>query len=134
MEPNSDKVELARRYLAAIERGAVGEELAAFFTPDAVQEELPNRMAPEGSRRGLAAMLDGAERGRSLMSAQRYEVLSALGSGDRVAIELLWTGTLAISLGTLAAGAQMTAHIAMFLTFRGDRIAAQRNYDCYRPW
>jgi hypothetical protein len=39
-----------------------------------------------------------------------------------------------VALGSLAAGSQMTADIAIFLELRGDRIAGQRNYDCYRPW
>ena len=134
MSRDIDTLAIARRYLAAIERGAIGDELAAFFTPDVVQEELPNRLMAEGVRRDLAAILAGAERGRELMAAQRFEVLSEMASGDRVALEVHWTGTLAVSLGSLAAGSMMTADIAVFLEFRAGRIAAQRNYDCYRPW
>ena len=37
-----------RTYLNALEAGAVGEALARFFTPDAVQVELPNRLNPRG--------------------------------------------------------------------------------------
>jgi hypothetical protein len=36
--------------------------------------------------------------------------------GDEVAIELEWTGTLAVPAMNLAAGAQMKAFVAMFLT------------------
>jgi hypothetical protein len=39
---------LIRSYLAAIESGATGEALARFFTPDAIQVELPNRLNPQG--------------------------------------------------------------------------------------
>jgi ketosteroid isomerase-like protein len=133
MSRDIDALAIARRYLAAIERGAIGDELAAFYTPDVVQEELPNRLVPDGTRRDLAAILAGAERGHALMAAQRFEILSEMASGDRVALEARWTGTLAVALGSLAAGSQMTADIAIFLELRGDRIAGQRNYDCYRP-
>ncbi len=134
MTGTTDRLDIVRRYLEAIERGAVGDELAAFYTADVVQEELPSRMAPRGARRDLAAILKGAEQGQALLSSQRFETLSAVASADRVALEARWTGTLAVPLGTLAAGAQMTAHLAIFIEFRGDRIAAQRNYDCYEPW
>jgi ketosteroid isomerase-like protein len=127
-------VETARRYLAAVEGGAHGPDLAAFFTPDVVQEEFPNRLVPAGARRDLVALLDGAERGRRVMAAQRYEVRSVVASGDRVAVEVRWTGTLATAIGSLPAGGIMRAHFAVFLDFRDGKIAAQRNYDCFEPW
>jgi ketosteroid isomerase-like protein len=127
-------LETARAYLAAIEGGATGEALARWFTEDMVQEEFPNRLVPNGACRGLAELLEGAERGQKVMQAQRYEVLSAMASGDRVALEVQWTGTVAIALGSLPAGGQMRARFGVFLDFRDGRIAAQRNYDCFDPW
>jgi ketosteroid isomerase-like protein len=121
-------------YLAAVEGGATGEALARWFTPDVVQEEFPNRLMPNGARRGLQEMLDGAVRGQTVMSAQRYEVLSSIVSGNRIALEVQWTGTLAIPLGSLAAGDDMRARFGVFLDFRDGRIAAQRNYDCFDPF
>jgi ketosteroid isomerase-like protein len=127
-------LETARAYLAAIEGGATGEALARWFTDDVVQEEFPNRLVPAGARRGLSELLEGAERGQKVMQAQRYEVLSAIASGERVALEVQWTGTVAIPLGSLPAGGQMRARFGVFLDFRDGRIAAQRNYDCFDPW
>jgi len=124
----------ARDYLAAVENGATGEALAGWFTPDVVQEEFPNRLVPNGARRDLQAMLEGAVRGQTVMAGQRYEVLAAIASGERVALEVQWTGTLAIPLGSLPAGGQMRARFGVFLDFRDGRIAAQRNYDCFDPW
>jgi ketosteroid isomerase-like protein len=67
-------LDAARQYLAAIQRGATGDALAQFFAPDVVQEEFPNRVVPDGKRRNLAAMLEGAERGRrcSAGNASRF--------------------------------------------------------------
>jgi ketosteroid isomerase-like protein len=127
-------LDTARAYLAAIEGGATGEALARWFTPDVVQEEFPNRLVPTGARRGLQELLEGAERGQKVMSAQRYEVLSAIASEERVALEVQWTGTVAIPLGSLPAGGQMRARFGVFLDFRDGLIAAQRNYDCFEPW
>ena len=127
-------LDTARQYLAAISRGAIGDELAQYFTPDVVQEELPNRVAPNGKRRKLPGILEGAERGQKVMSSQRYEIRSAVSTGDRVILEVLWVGTLAIPFGTIPAGGEMRAYSAMFLEFRDGKIAAQRNYDCFEAW
>src|SRR5215831_16546224 len=108
----ADALELARRYFAALEGGATGEELAAFYAPEVVQEEFPNRLSPQGARRDLAAILEAAERGRKVMAAQRYEILHAVADGDRVAVEFRWSGTLAIPVGSLPARAEMKGRFA----------------------
>ncbi len=69
-----------------------------------------------------------------LFTTSIYEIKNAVVSGDSVAVEVLWTGTLAIAFGTLTAGSQMRAHSAMFFEFKDGRIASQRNYDCFEPW
>src|SRR5262249_31243793 len=44
-----EAIELTRSYFAALERGVTGDELAAFYGPEAVQEEYPNRLMPTGA-------------------------------------------------------------------------------------
>src|SRR5262245_62135088 len=117
MPSESDNLALARRYLEAIERGNPGDSLA-FFAAEVVQEEFPNRLLPQGARRDLAGLRDAAQRGRRVMAAQRYEVLNAVASGDRVALEVRWTGTLAAPFGSIPAGGQLRARFAIFLEFR----------------
>jgi ketosteroid isomerase-like protein len=134
MTTEETNLQTARAYLAAIGAGATGEALARWFTPDVVQEEFPNRLVPTGARRGLRELLEGAERGQKVLSGQTYQVLSAMASGERVALEVQWTGTLAIPLGSLAAGDAMRARFGVFLDFRDGCIAAQRNYDCFDPF
>jgi ketosteroid isomerase-like protein len=130
----ADVLELTRRYFAALEGGATGEALAAFYAPEVVQEEFPNRLTAHGARRDLPAILGAAARGQKVMAAQRYQILHALADGDRVAVEFLWSGTLAVPVASLPAGAEMRGRFACFLEFRAGRIAAQRNYDCFDPW
>lgn len=125
---------LLRSYLAALEAGAVGDDLARFFTADAEQVELPNRLNPNGGRSDLATMLSRAEQGRKLLAAQRYIVHRAVASGSMVAMEAEWTGVLAVALGSLPPGAEMRAHLAMFFDIDDGRIRTQRNYDCFEPW
>ncbi len=125
------QLDFIRRYLSAIEQGETGEALAAFYTPDAVQEEFPNRLVPTGARRDLAAILEGAVRGQKVLTGQTYEIVSAVENGDRIALELIWVGTLAVPLGSVPAGGNLRARFAVFIDFRDGRIAAQRNYDCF---
>ena len=129
-----DNIAIARRYLQAIEAGSTGADLAAFFTPDVVQEEFPNRLVTQGARRDLAALLAGAEQGQRVVSRQRYDVQNVLATGDQVAVEVVWTATLNVPVGSLPAGGEMRAHFAVFLEFRDGKIAAQRNYDCFDPF
>jgi ketosteroid isomerase-like protein len=129
----SQNLATARGYLEAIERGDPEEHLA-FFAADVVQEEFHNRLVPQGATRDLAALREAAQRGRRVMAAQRYEVLNAVACGDQVALEVRWTGTLAIPFGSIPAGGEMRARFAVFLEFRDGKIIRQRNYDCFEPW
>ena len=124
----------ARRYLQAIENGVAFEELQKFFGPGMVLETLPNRLLPRGSRDDLTGMRAASERGKKVMASQKYEIKNAVATGDQVALEVNWTGTLAIPYETIPKGGQMHARFAMFLEFQDGQIVAQRNYDCFDPW
>ena len=100
---------LARRYLRALETEAPPDALSTFLSEDVVQREYPNRLVPEGATRDLAALLAGNQRGRSVLSGQRYEVRSALVDGDAVALE-----------------------VRHFPQRAGS--GSQRNYDCFAPF
>ncbi len=63
--PERDYRQLIRDYLAALAAGAVGPDLAQFFTPDAVQIEYPNRLNATGGRSDLTTILARAEQGQN---------------------------------------------------------------------
>jgi ketosteroid isomerase-like protein len=130
----NDNLRIVREYLEAVEHTAMGEALARFYTEDAIQVELPNRLNPNGGRSDLATLLKRAEQVPNLLRRQTFEVHSALAEGSIVAVEATWNGVLAVPFGTLAAGATMKAHFAIFFELRAGRICAQRNYDCFEPW
>ncbi len=129
----ADNLARASAYLAALESGDIDTALS-YLAADVIQEEFPNRLVPDGARRSLAELREGAERGKTIMAAQRYVIVNHVSEGDRVALEVQWTGTLAIPLGTLSAGDDMLARFGVFLTFRDGLIIRQHNYDCFDPW
>ena len=134
MSPESvSNLDKARQYLRAIENRAIAAS-TDLFSSDIVVEQFPNRIYPNGSRAGLAEMLQGAEKGKKLLSRETYQITNEVTNGNTVALEVLWTGTLAVPFGTLKEGSAMRAHFATFLEFRDGKIVAQRNYDCFDPW
>jgi ketosteroid isomerase-like protein len=133
MPDPSQNLSLARQYLKAIESGAGGDEMAHFFAPEIVVEIFPSTFFPKGSRSNLEGIRAAANRGKKVMSSQTYEVTNALATGDQVALEVIWTGTLAVPFQSIPADGQMRAHFAMFLLFKNGKIISQRNYDCYDP-
>lgn len=130
MSADPELLTLVKSYFKAIESDDPEAGLR-FFAPDVVQEEFPNRLVPAGATRDLAALRESAHKGRKVVTSQRYEIVNALVSGNQVAVETIWTGTLAIPLGTIPAGGQMRARFGMFLELRDGQIIRQRNYDCF---
>jgi ketosteroid isomerase-like protein len=130
----TDNLEITRRYLEALESGAYDTELAEFFTKDVIQEEFPNRLSPIGVHRNLNAILDAARKGRQILRAQKFEIMNAIVDGDRVALEVFWSGLLAAPVDSLPADSEMRAHFSMWLQFKDGKIARQHNYDCFDPW
>ncbi len=134
MTQEADNIAIAKAYLRDIEQGKTGEALAFHFDPNVVQEEFPNALSPRRVQRDLKAILEGAERGQALLSGQKFDVQTAIATGDNVALEIKWSGTLAVPVASLAAGDTMQANIAVFLKFHKGKIIHQRNYDCYEPF
>ena len=130
----SPALQFTLRYLHAVAGGATGEALAAFLHPDVEHLELPNRYFPKGNRYDLRGMLAAAERGQRNVHNQRYHVRTAVAQGDQVALELEWTGTLAVAAGQLPVGHPLRAQLAIFIELREGRVWRQRNYDAYEAF
>ena len=123
-----------RAYIAAVEGGAVGEDLAAFYHPDVVQYEFPNRLVPSGAQRELDDILRGAESGSNLMDRQIYDIHTVTEVGDRVILEYTWTGYPRTPVGSVRSGEAMRARICQVIEYEDGLIIRQRNYDCFEPF
>ncbi|MCY4075003.1 MAG: nuclear transport factor 2 family protein [Acidobacteria bacterium] len=126
----SSHVQKARQLLEALERFD-GDAVAALYAEDVEQVEMPNRLKPEGDRRGRAQLLSDLERSKGILRSQKYEVSNAVDAGALVMVEYVWSGVLAVPMGSLAAGDTLRGNCAMSLEFRDGRIVRQRNYDCF---
>src|SRR5579871_2834039 len=93
-------LERVARYLRSIESGDFAY-IAELFSPDAVMEQFPNRIYPKGIKSGVREMAEAFEKGRKLLSNQSYEIKSWVAEGDRLSIEVMWTGTLAVAFANL---------------------------------
>ena len=124
----------ARAYISAVEGGATGEELAAFYQPDVIQQEFPNRLIPHGSQRELGDILAGAESGAKLMERQIYDIHTVTEVGDRVILEYTWRGYPRTPVGSVRAGEAMSARICQVIEYEDGLIIRQRNYDCFDPF
>jgi len=131
---DAENLATARAYIEALSSGADADDMERFYAPDVVQEEFPNRLLPNGARRDREALRQARNRGKALLSAESFELLGAVASGNRVAMELHWSGTVAAAAGPFKAGQTLRARFAVFLEFRDGRIVRQRNYDCFEPW
>ena len=126
-----DLLTIAKNYLKVLKAGKSGNELSMFFHPDVIQTEHPNRLNPKGVVSGLSQILERAEKGKRLLKMQNYEIETAIVSGNTVALQIKWTGVMAVSVGTLGAGKTMKAHFAMFIQFENGRIFRQNSYNCF---
>jgi ketosteroid isomerase-like protein len=133
MNTDPDLLALTRQYLAALEAGDPEGNLA-FFAPDVVQEEFPNRLVPNGATRNMDQLREAALRGSKAVSGQQYRLLNAFASGNQVLAEVQWSATINVPFGTLAPGDTMRARFAIVLEFRDGKIVRQRNYDCFDPF
>src|SRR5262249_30236808 len=109
-------------------------EIEAYYAPDVLQEEFPNRLLPQGAVRNLDALREAEAKGRQVIATQTIEVVNAVSSCQCVVLEAIWTGTLAIGFGTLKPGDRLRARFAQVFEFKHGLIWRQRNYDCFDPW
>jgi ketosteroid isomerase-like protein len=133
MAKEDDGVKAARALFAAIERGDAAA-LRRLYAQNAVQVEHPNKLKPKGDRRGIEAMIEALGRGKQLLREEHYDLIEAIGSGDRVALRVKWTGVLAVPVGALQPRDEMVCESGIFLKFEEGRIVEQHNYDCFEDF
>lgn len=126
-------VATVRDYVAAVERLDV-DAVARLIEPAIEQVERPNKLYRDGQLRGAEQMLRDLPRGSQVLRQQSYAIGTIFGAGDQVVVEARWEAIVNVSLGRLAPGDTMVAHICMVFTLRNGRIVRQVNYDCYEDF
>ncbi len=119
-------------YLRAVESHDL-DEVARWLHPEVIVVEHPNRISPAGKRYDLAALRETGERGKALLASERYEVRAMIVEGDRAAVQIEWSGTLAAAAGPLPAGHVMRAQLCSIIELRDGKVWRQEQYDCFLP-
>jgi len=130
----SSNAELVKSYLSALNQLKQGDELAAYFHPDVVQTEFPNKITPERVDRDIAAILDGAARGAKILQKQEFTINNIVEGEESLVAELTWRGTMSVPVASLEVGDEMVAHFACIFEFKDGLIFRQRNYDCFEAF
>jgi ketosteroid isomerase-like protein len=132
-EPN-DIIQIAKDFILAVETRKSAEDVARFYHDDVVQTEFPNAITKTTAVRKIDDLRNASQKGKQVLSKEKYKIVHAHKDGNTVIIEAVWTGTLAVPLGKLAAGDEMKAYFAQFFEFKEGKIFRQRNYDCFEPF
>lgn len=105
---------IVRSYIDAYNRKDVAA-LVACVGPDIVFENVSN--SGQSIRiEGRAAFADIAGQAAAMFATRHQTITNALVDGDRVALEVDWTGTPAVDLGPMKAGEPIALRGASFLT------------------
>lgn len=126
-----DTREIVTTYLRAVESHQL-DEVARWLHPEVIVVEHPNRLNPSGKTYDLAAVREAGARGAALLASERYEVRQMFVDGDRAAVQISWSGTVAPAGGPKA-GSVMRAHLVSIIEVRDGKIWRQEQYDCFEP-
>ena len=129
--PSEDLLQLAYKFIRAIERRESADELRRFYHPEVMQTEYPNLISKNIVLRTRAKLELASEKGKQVLQKETYEIVHSHLSGETVILEVIWRGTLAIPLGQIPVGGEMKAYFAQVFEFKDGKIFRQRNYDCF---
>ena len=131
----SEKMKTFLSFVNLIETGVTDSKAyEAFLHKEVEFYEYPNLITKQGQVRNFFAALKGVEAGKNLMAEHSYKYLDWFELDEKLVIESLWTGTIAMDVAHLKKGDQLKAHICMIIYFKEGKIIRQRNYDCYEPF
>ncbi|MET3437301.1 nuclear transport factor 2 family protein [Sphingomonas sp. 1185] len=93
--------------------------LVAWVGDDVVFENVSN-LGQSMTIEGRAAFAELAEQAATIFTVRHQTITNAVVDGDRVAMEVDWTGTPAVDLGSMKAGEPIAMRGASFMTIRED--------------
>lgn len=119
------------RFIRVLEAGGGGDDIRPFLADSFVLAEAPHLLAPEGSTRTLAAVLDGADQSAEVVADQKFVIRRTTCEGGRVAVEADWSATALVDLRYWDRGETIRARTSSVFEVRNGRIVSQDSYDCY---
>ncbi|CAN5272004.1 hypothetical protein BH09BAC4_BH09BAC4_07410 [soil metagenome] len=125
---------IVTNFVYTLQNRISAEEILSFYHPDVEQIEFPNVLTQRKVIRNLNELRDGLDQGRQVLQKEEYQVIKLYSVENTVIMEAIWTGTLAIPIGSTPVGGQIQAYFAQFYEFKEDKIIRQRNYDCFEPF
>lgn len=123
-------IERAKAFLAAISSGAPAGVVEGFLAPHMLQDVFPDRLLSDPALREFRALQNRLARSRKVVAAHDFQVVNAAAFGDRVVLESIWTGSLAVDLGLLQHVEIMHVCFAQIFEFEDGRIARLRSSRC----
>ncbi len=121
-------------FLKMLENRKSSKELDGFYHPDSQQIEFPNALTKQRTTRTLQELKEASDKGSKILTKESYEIKNLISVENTVVLECVWRGTLAMPIGNIGAGGQMTAYFAQIFEFKEGKIFRQRNYDCFEPF
>jgi ketosteroid isomerase-like protein len=130
----SDPAAVVRRNFEIVgDLGSPPEALLDVLDPAVRIIEHPNAINPRGSDRDRDGAVAAFTAGKSLLSAQAFDVHEVVVAGERAAVRATWRGTIGSGSDALPAGTQLVAHVAAWMTVAEGRIREHETFDCYEP-
>lgn len=110
------------------------EDYKELIDPQVEFTEMPNLLNKSGQKRNLETSLEGIKKAKMILAGQKYEIAGYAEDGDKVVVEKIWTGKMALDIANLKKGQELKAYICAVIEFRDGKIFRHRTYDCYEPF
>ncbi|WAJ34656.1 nuclear transport factor 2 family protein [Arthrobacter sp. FX8] len=129
--PQASPLEHVLEFIRVLEAGGGAEDIRPFLSESFLLTEAPHLLAPEGSTRPLAGVLDGADQSREVVKDQQFTVRRTTCEGSRVVVEADWSATVLMDLPYWDRGETIRARTSSVFEVRNGVIVSQDSYDCY---
>jgi ketosteroid isomerase-like protein len=124
---------IARYFRRLVSFSQEWKDFEAILDPEFTQKEFPSPANPKGLQLNAAELLKRIGELRKQLTAQHFEITNQFESDNQVAVEVLWTGLLAMDQGPFKKGKNIKSNLCMVFEFRGEKILLQRIYDSHEP-
>jgi ketosteroid isomerase-like protein len=125
---NPQEVETVARNCIELFNQRTIEWVDVFYAENVEWFELPLPSTPFGQHGNRTLLRSTAQRLLSLFPDRQMKILNLISEGNRVAMELEWTGTVGANFGTFKLGSVVKYRVASFLTITEGLIVKQIDY------